>query len=54
MIIARFGGEAPNLTGSLRACPTERSPFVSRREPLATDPQPTAAAQLAQGLGVVL
>ncbi len=52
MIIARFGVVPPNLTGPQGACPANRSPFVSRREPLAVDPQPTAAALL--GLGVVL
>ena len=42
MIIAGFGGRAPNLTDPLRACPTDRIPFVSRREPQGANPQPTA------------
>ena len=43
MIIAEFGGRAPNLTGPLRACSTDRIPFVSRREPRGANPQPTEA-----------
>jgi len=44
MIIAEFGGRAPNLTDPLRVCPAKRSPFVSLGEPLGANPQPTAAA----------
>jgi hypothetical protein len=43
VIIAEFGGLAPNLTGPLRACSTDRIPFVSRREPRGANPQPTEA-----------
>ena len=44
MIIAKFGGRAPNITGPLmRTCPTDRIPFVSRREPREANPQPTEA-----------
>jgi hypothetical protein len=55
VILAKFGVVPPNLTGPLLgARSTERSPFVHPGEPLGANPQPTAAAQLAQGLGVVL
>ena len=43
MIIAEFGGRAPNLTGPLGACSTDRSPFVHPGEPQGAKPQPTEA-----------
>ena len=43
MIIAEFGGRAPNLTDPLGVCSTDRSPFVHPGEPLGANPQPTAA-----------
>lgn len=48
MIIAKFGGKAPDLTGPQGACPINRSPFVSPREVPGVNP--TAAALQAQGV----
>ena len=50
MIIAGFGGRAPNLTDPLmRARSTDRIPFVSRREPQGANPQPAAVAPTGSG-----
>jgi len=54
VILAKFGVVPPNLTGPVWARSTERSPFVHRLPTLAAVSQPTAAALLGQGLGVVL
>ena len=54
MDFAGFGVEAPTLSEPLRARFADRSPFVHRRKPPATDWQPTAAAVMALGLGVAL
>ena len=43
MIIAEFGGRAPNLTDPLGVCSTDRIPFVSPGEPRGANPQPTEA-----------
>jgi hypothetical protein len=55
MILAHLGGKSPQQHKALlEPCSTDRSPFVHPAEPLGANPQPTAAAQLAQGLGVWL
>jgi hypothetical protein len=55
VIIARLGGKSPQQHGPQQgACSLDLRPSVYRRHPRGVDPQLTAAAQLAQGLGVVL